>query len=103
MAFAGFVPLGSNVLIGVVCTNASNVPTNADSGGAPTCNIYEGDQDSPLLSNVALTALGPTGVYTVSQPILSDNGFASSGVYYYQGTYVVGTVTYSFDGYFNVC
>lgn len=84
------IELGGTLTVWVQTKNSSGVATAPDAAAAPTYAVYEGDQDTPLLSG---TMTGPinseTGLYKASLSVTSGNGFERGQTYLFRAEYTI--------------
>lgn len=85
-----FVPLELTITRDFTISGSSGA-TDADS--LPTCKVFEDSTDTAILTPTVVKRSGETGVYRVSIPCTSVNGFEAGKSYNVLITAVVGGVT----------
>lgn len=84
------IELGGTLYVWTQTKNSSGVATAPDASAAPTYAVYEGDQNTPLLTG---TMSGPvnseTGLYKATLSVTSGNGFERGQTYLFRSEYTI--------------
>ena len=93
LGYQGNRELGSTLPLGIVCLNASDVPTEPT--GTPSYEIYGPGSDTAIHSGTLAGLPGAeTGARADDVVLSAGNGFAANASYFIIITYVVTAVTY---------